>query len=262
MGTIQRSEDSNESSRAERLLIDPDTGRPINPMPQPGYYPGFSTLDQQPFWDEATRTVIRDRIETIPSRRFFTEDEADTMRAVYERVMPQDDRDQAHRIYIVERVDDRLFRDLIDGYRFEDMPTEQEAYQLGIKGIEAVAQHIGGTKFPELPLLQQDDVLWTLHAASPPAGQQFWDRVPADRFWLMLVQDALEAYYSHPYAWDEIGFGGPAYPRGYFRLEKGQPEPWEVDEQRYEWEAPASSSSDQYRPLGGRHHHSGQEGTH
>ncbi len=69
-----------------------------------------------------------------------------------------------------------------------------------------------------------------------------------------------------PYAWDEVGFGGPAYPRGYMRLEGGKPEPWEVEEQRYEWKAPAASLSDVYRPIGGPGGHktqtSGQEGTH
>ena len=60
------------------------------------------------------------------------------------------------------------------------------------------------------------------------------------RFWPMLVGDCSAVYYAHPWAWDEIGFGGPAYPRGYMRLEGGEPEPWEVDEQRYEWIAPAS----------------------
>ena len=28
----------------------------------------------------------------------------------------------------------------------------------------------------------------------------------------------LAAFYSHPWAWNEIGFGGPAYPRGFMRL--------------------------------------------
>ena len=62
--------------------------------------------------------------------------------------------------------------------------------------------------------------------------------MPVERYWALLVQDCVEAYYAHPWAWDEIGFGGPAYPRGYMRLEQGEPEPWEVEEQRYEWEAP------------------------
>ena len=28
----------------------------------------------------------------------------------------------------------------------------------------------------------------------------------------------LSAFYSHPWAWNEVGFGGPAYPRGFMRL--------------------------------------------
>ena len=31
-------------------------------------------------------------------------------------------------------------------------------------------------------------------------------------------------------AWDEIGFGGPAYPRGYLALNHGAPDPWEPRE--------------------------------
>jgi len=52
----------------------------------------------------------------------------------------------------------------------------------------------------------------------------------AVHFWVHILNDAIEAYYAHPYAWDEIGFGGPAYPRGYFALNHGAPEPWEPRE--------------------------------
>jgi hypothetical protein len=38
----------------------------------------------------------------------------------------------------------------------------------------------------------------------------------------------LAAFYSHPWAWTEIGFGGPAYPRGFARLGAGQREQWEA----------------------------------
>jgi hypothetical protein len=75
----------------------------------------------------------------------------------------------------------------------------------------------------------------------------------------------VEVYYAHPWAWDEIGYGGPAYPRGYMRLENGEPEPWEVEEHRYEWAAPASSLSGEYKPIAGTTEHyatPGQQGTH
>ena len=44
------------------------------------------------------------------------------------------------------------------------------------------------------------------------------------------MRSVLAAFYSHPWAWNEIGFGGPAYPRGYARLGPGLGESWEGDE--------------------------------
>ncbi len=49
----------------------------------------------------------------------------------------------------------------------------------------------------------------------------------ASHVWSLWTRYACEAFYAHPYAWDEIGFGGPAYPRGYLRLGRGSREPWE-----------------------------------
>jgi hypothetical protein len=49
------------------------------------------------------------------------------------------------------------------------------------------------------------------------------------------------------------------------RLEGGQPEPWEVNEHRYDWEAPPGSVSDVYEFIAGEGEHRatpGQGGTH
>ncbi|MGH9350816.1 MAG: gluconate 2-dehydrogenase subunit 3 family protein, partial [Terriglobia bacterium] len=97
--------------------------------------------------------------------------------------------------------------------------------------------------------LEQDSVLKKLHDSEPPAGEAIWRRLPVHRYWFLLVQDVLDVYYAHPYAWDEIGFGGPAYPRGYMRLERGEPEPWEAPERRYEWEFSPSSLSGGFDPI-------------
>jgi hypothetical protein len=40
------------------------------------------------------------------------------------------------------------------------------------------------------------------------------------------------AFYAHPWAWNEIGFGGPAYPRGYKNIDLNGLEPWEAREAR------------------------------
>ena len=70
-------------------------------------YPGYDVLDgwSSPDWDDQTRAVVRRRLEEVPPVRFFTEDEALTLAAVAERIVPQPDRDGAENIPIVPWVD-------------------------------------------------------------------------------------------------------------------------------------------------------------
>jgi hypothetical protein len=244
----------------DRRPVDPRTGKPIGPLAQPGYYPDYSTLGQQAFWDAHTREVVLERVEKVPPIRFFTAEEARLMNAVCDHIIPQDDRDEAHRIPIVPRIDQRLYENKLDGYRFESMPPDQDAYRMGLKGIETMARHVYGRGFLEIGPREQDELLRSLHDNKPAAARDIWNRMPAHRFWMLLVQDCAEAYYAHPWAWDEIGFGGPAYPRAYFRLERGEPEPWECPERRYEWVAPPTSVSDIYEFIAGEEEHFGAPG--
>lgn len=233
------------------LPIDPKTGQPIPPRAQPGYYPGFETLSHKAFWDEATRHVVTNRVEEVPPIRFFSPEEAQLMHAVCDRLLPQDDRDEDHKIPVVNYIDDRLYNKRIDGYRFENMPPDHEAHRLGLQAIEAIAQHMFSKSFIQLGPLEQDEVLKTIHDCKPPAGHDIWQILSVMHYWMLIMQDVLDAYYAHPYAWDEIGFGGPSYPRGYMRLEGGKPEPWEVNEQRYDWAPPPTSLSGTDEPMGG-----------
>ena len=58
-----------------------------------------------------------------------------------------------------------------------------------------------------------------------------WGGMPLKLFFTKrVVHDVTDAYYAHPTAWNEIGFGGPASPRGYVRLDKNRRDPWEAAE--------------------------------
>ncbi len=234
-------------------------------LEQPGYYPGFSTLKQKRYWDAATRKVIEERVSRQKPIRFFTQDEARTMYAVVDRILPQDDRTDERRIPILPSLDERLFENRLEGYRFEDMPPDQEAYRIAARAFEQMAQALHGRAFHELERREQEEILKSVHQAKPLAAQELWGQMNIERFWPLLVSDVIAVYYAHPWAWDEIGFGGPSYPRGYMRLEEGEPEPWEVEEQRYGWKAPADSVSDvEELPAGASEHqvNPGQAGTH
>jgi hypothetical protein len=252
-------------AKDRQLPTDPATGAELPRREQPGYYPGFSTLKQKRYWDAATRRVVEERVSKQKPLRFFTPKQAVTMLAVVDRVLPQEDRTEERRISILPEIDARLYENKLDGYRFEDMPPDQEVYRIAARAFEEMAQTLHGRPFHELSVREQEEILRSIHQAKPQAAKKLWKQMNIERFWTMLVTDVVSVYYAHPWAWDEIGFGGPAYPRGYMRLEEGEPEPWEVEEQRYEWEAPADSITDvEELHAGKRDHmvHPGQAGTH
>ncbi len=234
----------NEAPDTSLLPRNSATGEPLPPTPQPGYYPGFSTMSQKNFWDDATRKVVTMRVEQPPPIRYFTPEQASFWRAVFDHLIPQHDRTPERRIPLVEPLDERLYRNRGVGYRYESMPPDREAFQLGEEAINAESRESYKGDFVDLPHRQQELVLKAIHDGKPAAAKEIWKQMSVRRFWQLLMQDALEAYYSHPWAWDEIGFGGPAYPRAYTRLERGEPEPWEVEEERYEWVAPRYAVSD------------------
>lgn len=220
------------------------SGGEIRDLAQPGYYPRFSTMAQKRTWDQATRDVVTTRVENIPAVRFFSREEAVLMQAIIDRILPQDDRAEDRTIPILPVIDERLFTDALNGFRYEDMPPDREAYRLALKAIGEMAQQRFGQRFVELSVHRQELLLKSLHDGKPDPAHEVWQRMSVGRLWAMLAGDCIAAYYSHPWAWDEIGYGGPAYPRGYMRLENGLPEPWETEETRYEWNAPVDSVSD------------------
>jgi hypothetical protein len=71
----------------------------------------------------------------------------------------------------------------------------------------------------------QDELLARVQAGE--VKTKAWGAMPPKRFFIHhLVDQTLRVYYSHPDAWSEIGFGGPASPRGYVRLTRR--DPWEA----------------------------------
>lgn len=227
------------------LPSDPSTGEPLAPRTQPGYYPKFSTLSQSAYWEDATRDVVQTRVEAPPSRKFFSEDEWSFWTLVFNHLIPQTDRAADRQIPVIAPLDHRLFTNQTVGYRYANMPPDREVYRIGIHAINQEAEQRYGGTFPNLPHLQQDLVLQAIRDGKPEGAPDIWKKMSVHRFWQMLMGDAIDGYYAHPWSWDEVGFGGPAYPRAYTRLERGEPEPWEVREKRYAWASPVSSVSDQ-----------------
>ena len=192
-------------------------------------YPGYDVLAKRntPSWNKATREVVDERLAVPPGPRFFTAEEWPTVQAVCARLLPQPTDRPA--IPLPAYVDQKLHEDRRDGHRRADLPPQREAWRRGMAALDAEAQAAHGKRFHELAPFDQDRLLTAMQAGDlhDPA----WAGMPPQHFFVeRLIADVTPAYYAHPTAWNEIGWGGPASPRGYVRMGFGQRDPWEAAE--------------------------------
>ncbi len=60
--------------------------------------------------------------------------------AIAERIVPQPDRGEGDKIPIVTWIDEKLHEDKRDGYRYQEMSPQRDAWRLGLKGVNETAQ--------------------------------------------------------------------------------------------------------------------------
>jgi hypothetical protein len=197
-------------------------------------YPGYDVLAKwsSPDWDARTREVVGRRLAEVPPIRFLTAGEAALLDAVAERLLPQPDRRGPEKVPVAPWIDEKLHRDWRDGYRYEGLPPLREAWRLGLAGIDECARLLyGGRHFVELQGAERDEVLHRVARGEPPGAT--WERLPAKRFFRdVLCITVVKTYYAHPRAWSEIGYSGPASPRGHVRNWMGGVDPWDAPEDK------------------------------
>ncbi|HEX3422730.1 MAG TPA: gluconate 2-dehydrogenase subunit 3 family protein [Sphingomicrobium sp.] len=192
-------------------------------------YPTYDVLDKwdSPSWNDQTRAAVRQRLEEVPPRRFLSKEQWTLLEAIVARLIPQPDREIP--VPIVPWIDDMLHRNHGPGYRYADMPPMRDAWSQGLDAIAAEAVNRHGRSFEELSEEDQDELLKNVQHNRVEARN--WEGLSAGGFFLQhLLKETVGIYYSHPSAWSEIGYGGPASPRGYARLGFDERDPWEAKE--------------------------------
>ncbi len=169
-----------------------------------GRFPDFNVLAHRGHWDPVTRELLEQRAEEVPPMRFFDEREQRTLGAFLDVVLAQD---SEPRIPVLAMVDEKLHAGRLDGYRYEDMPSDDQTWKI-------VARLLDG--FADADAERQHDLVDAF-----AAGKLEWPELNVTRAWSVVMRGALSAFYSHPWAFNEIGFRGPAYPRGYMRRNIG-----------------------------------------
>jgi hypothetical protein len=113
-------------------------------------------------------------------------------------------------------VDSKLADGRLDGYQYADMPDDRDTWRLVLRGLDHTATQGYQSDFPICTEDQREAIVAQFAQGRLVGGA--WDELNVTRAWSVVMRAALSAFYSHPWAWNEIGFGGPAYPRGFMRL--------------------------------------------
>lgn len=190
-------------------------------------FPDYDVLAKRdtPSWNPQTRRAIEARIARAPRDDALSPERRATLALVIDRIVPQPEgRPPTNALALVL---DKIAADARDGYRHAALPPTRAAWEQGLDAIEAEARARFGRAFAGLDAGEADGVLRAIQCGETRAHWPFRPTV----FWSWrLLPDIVSAYYSHPSAWSAMGFGGPASPRGYVRLDADRRDPWEAAE--------------------------------
>jgi Gluconate 2-dehydrogenase subunit 3 len=191
-----------------------------------GRFPDYNVLDEVGHWDDVTREVVLDRLNNVPKIVFFTQAEAETLKAFCDTVTHQT---REPRIPVLSYIDEKLAKGQLDGYQYHDMPDDRETWRIVAAGLDHSARlEWRAQSFALAPWSTRDDIVDAFSQGVLRGGP--WDRLNVQTAFKLTTKHICQAFYSHPWAWNEIGFGGPAYPRGYAAFGSdhlGDREQWE-----------------------------------
>lgn len=190
-------------------------------------YPGYDVLTKRsgPSWDAITRRVLDLRMNDVGAPVFFNHEERATLEAICARVVPQSPDHEA--VPLAKMVEEKVAQHLGDGYRDTRLPPLQMAWRSGLAALTAEAQRRYQRPFVALSGAEQDELLGC--AQRDELDDAAWNGMPSGVFFSeRVLHDITAAYYAHPLAWNAIGFGGPASPRGYVRLGANRRDAWEA----------------------------------
>jgi hypothetical protein len=179
-----------------------------------GRYPDYDVFDGAGTWDDATAKVIAQRMEVKSKFAFFRPDEQPTLAALCNVVLAQD---SEPRIPVPALIDEKLTAGRLDGYQYADMPDDRDTWHLTLSGLDEVAANrYDDLLFAALDVTIQETIVEDFSKGQLRSAS--FAQMNVTRAWSVCTRMILAAFYSHPWAWNEIGFGGPAYPRGFMRL--------------------------------------------
>ena len=190
-------------------------------------YPGWDILAK---WDTVsynaqTREVLRGRLDP-PRPRALPEPLYAALEALCETVIPHA---EAARAWIAPWIDAAIAEGRPTGTRYVGMPGNPTAWRQGLAAFDAESRSRYGAGFAELRSAGREAVLKAVDAGE--VEPEVWHGLIPQKFLRHIaLKQIVELYYSLPVGQSEIGYGGPASPRGYVRLGPDRLDAWEAPE--------------------------------
>jgi gluconate 2-dehydrogenase gamma chain len=119
--------------------------------------------------------------------RFLTVDEARTLAAVCDQIIPPDEAPGAAWAGVVNFMD----RQLCGPYR-----RLRDSYRQGIAGIEKSSRLLYGGDFAHLPQDRQAELLTRVEQSKAPGEE--WQTISSTEFFSMLVDHTMQGFYGDP----------------------------------------------------------------
>lgn len=204
------------------------------------HFPEFDVLAEQGAWDQYTRSIVLQRLS--PSKlASFSAVQAEILRCALGHLLFETD--DSILDFAISHIDQRLHSMIGEGQRKPQVPPEAELIRLGLAALEMVARSRHNQGFVACQTQAQFEILAALQKGEVAELQGF----PQKELFQKILGLGVDACASHPAVWSEMGYAGPAYPRGYYRLDRGVRDPWEP-----EFAVPRQGETDMDGPADGR----------
>ena len=159
-----------------------------------------------------------------------------TLRALVEGIIPQS---ALAPIDLAVRIDRQLASEIGDGWRFAALPTDREAYRLGLESLDDAARKMHGGAFATLSAEQRDALLTRIAGGDAPSpgeratSPQTFSPEQMKAWFEDVRADAVKLFVAHPQTLATMGYsgiasGGDGIPKsGFVRVGLEDSEDWE-----------------------------------
>ncbi|QST00620.1 gluconate 2-dehydrogenase subunit 3 family protein [Pontibacillus sp. ALD_SL1] len=191
--------------------------------PKRTHYPTYDVMSEKNEWDPVTQQVLFTRIHPSESS-ILTPDMKRTLQALAKTLFPSHLGEQTLSLTMV--LDQRLTAKKLKAFPKGANFSKELIILKGLTFMEqeAITEH--GKTFYLLDEKTRNELVrkWRSSDGDP----SIWAEVHSDLFFSTVSAEIVKIIYSDPAIWSDIGYGGPAFPRGYYAFGPHQFDEWEA----------------------------------